>query len=191
LLGRAQVEQGDKEGRVSSSKHRWDPKHIYQQCRPETCLLANRAGGRESTDHCIYYPWMDKVIPSKLREKVFVYLDDLLIVTPDFESHLSILKEVEECLKATGLKIGFQKSHFCFKELRYLGFVIGGGELRTDRKKVEAIQKLRNPRNPREVRSLLGTAGWYRRFIRNFAEISAPLTDTLKKSGKLHLNPAA
>jgi len=40
---------------------------------------------------------MDKVIPSKLREKVFVYLDDLLIVTPDFESHLSILKEVGKC----------------------------------------------------------------------------------------------
>jgi len=54
--------QGDKEGRVSASKHKWNPKqnclnHIYQQCRPETCLLANRAGGRESTDHCIYCPW--------------------------------------------------------------------------------------------------------------------------------------
>jgi len=105
---------------------------------------------------------MDKVIPFKLRKKVFVYLDDLLIVTPDFESHLSIFKEVGECLNAAGLTIVLKKSHFCAK--RFMGFVIGGGELRTDPKKVEAIQKLNNPRNPREVSSLLGTAGWYRRF---------------------------
>jgi len=94
-------------------------------------------------------------------------------------------------LKAAGLKIGLQKSHFCFKELRYLRFIIGGGEFRRDPKKVEGIQKLNNPSNPREACSLLGTAGWYSRFIRNFAEIPAPLTDTLKKSGKFHLSPAA
>jgi len=132
--------------------------HFYQKRRPETCLLQNELEeeSRPITEFTVpgrpLYQFvimlfalfnagqslcrlMEKVIPSKLREKVFVYPHDLPIVTPDLESHLSILKEVGECLKAAGLTIGLKKSHFCFKELRYLGFVIGGGELRTDPKK--------------------------------------------------------
>ncbi|KAH8384901.1 hypothetical protein KR200_000943 [Drosophila serrata] len=84
---------------------------------------------------------MDKVIPQRLRENVFMYLDDLLVVSPTFEEHLETLREVAELLKEAGLTIGLKKSHFCFKELRYLGFIIGGGVLRTDPKKL--ARKLR------------------------------------------------
>ncbi|KAL7726047.1 hypothetical protein ACLKA6_008505 [Drosophila palustris] len=55
------------------------------------------------------------------------------------------------------------------------------GTLRTDPGRLEAIKNISNPRNTKELRSFLGTAGWYRRFIKNFAEISVPLTDALKK----------
>nr|XP_044248545.1 uncharacterized protein LOC123002443 [Drosophila takahashii] len=106
---------------------------------------------------------MDKVIPQKLREKVFLYLDDLLIVSPTFEEHLVTLREVSQCLKEAGLTIGLKKSHFCFKELR----------------------------SAKEVRRFLGTAGWYRRFVQNFAEMAAPLTDTLKKGKKFEMTKEA
>lgn len=56
---------------------------------------------------------------------------------------------------------------------------------------MEAIQKIPLPKSPREVRSFLGTAGWYRRFIKDFATISAALTDTLKKGKKFSLTPEA
>jgi len=62
------------------------------------------------------------------------------------------------------------------KELRYSGFVIGGRVLKTDPGKVEAIKSI--PKRAKEVRRFIGTAGWYRRFVQNFAEMTAPLTDT-------------
>lgn len=124
---------------------------------------------------------MDKVIPARLRERVFVYLDDLLVVSPDFETHITILGEVAECLRKAGLTINVKKSKFCFKELKYLGFIVGGGKVKTDPAKVEAVVDFPVPKNPRQVRRLLGLAGWYRRFIQNFSTLTAPLTDTLKK----------
>lgn len=77
---------------------------------------------------------------------------------------------------------------FCCKELKYLGFIIGGGVLKTD---PDIIHRIKIPKSIREVRSFLGTAGWYRKFIKNFASKSAALTDTLKKSVKFKMTPAA
>ena len=127
---------------------------------------------------------MDKVIPQRLKENVFIYLDDLLIISNSFEKHLKILDEVADSLIKANLTIGLKKSQFCFQRLKYLGFIIGGGCLRTDPEKVKAILDIKVPKSPREIRSFLGTAGWYRRFIKDFASISAPLTDALKKNKK-------
>ncbi|KAH8367505.1 hypothetical protein KR084_009598 [Drosophila pseudotakahashii] len=70
---------------------------------------------------------MDRVIPTEIRSNVFVYLDDLLILAPDIQTHFKYLRRVAECLKAAGLTIGMSKSKFCFKSLTYLGFIVGGG----------------------------------------------------------------
>nr|XP_043067221.1 uncharacterized protein LOC122321401 [Drosophila bipectinata] len=127
--------------------------------------------------------WLtDKVIRQELRESVFVYLDDLLVVSENFQDHTMTLEEVSRSLKAAGLIIGLKKSHFCFKELRYLGYVIDGGVVRTDPEKVEAINRVAVPKSAKEFRRFLGMAGWYRRLIRNFAELATPPTDTLRKS---------
>ncbi|XP_043071287.1 uncharacterized protein LOC122322577 [Drosophila grimshawi] len=136
---------------------------------------------------------MDRVIPSLLRSNVFVYLDDLLIIAPDFNTHMKYLGLVAQKLKEANLTIGLKKSKFCFKSLKYLGFIVGGGTLRTDQDRVIAIQRIPNPKSAKEVRSFLGTAGWYRRFIKNFAEVAAPLTDTLKGclKGKFKLSDEA
>lgn len=64
---------------------------------------------------------MDKVIPSKFRENVFVYLDDLLVCSADFEVHLKLLSEVAVCLRKANLTINIGKSKFCEKEIKYLG----------------------------------------------------------------------
>ena len=132
---------------------------------------------------------MDKVIPQILKSHVFIYLDDLLIIAEDFDTHLRILSEVAKCLSNANLTIGLKKSFFCFKELRYLGYIVGSGSLRTDPEKVAAILRIPMPKTVREVRSFLGTAGWYRRFIANFASVSAPLSDLLKNKGKFIVTP--
>ncbi|XP_041566016.1 uncharacterized protein K02A2.6-like [Drosophila elegans] len=103
---------------------------------------------------------MDLVIPAEIRSNVFVYLDDLLILAPDIRTHLKYLRRVAECLKEAG-------------SLTYLGFIVGGGRLRMDPGRVVTIRRMPEPRTMKEVRAFLGTAGWYRRFIKNFATLAA------------------
>ncbi|XP_067635466.1 uncharacterized protein [Eurosta solidaginis] len=134
---------------------------------------------------------MDRVIPQRLKSNVFIYLDDLLIIAPDFDSHLRILQEVVICLRDANLTIGLKKSRFCFKELPYLGYIVGGGMLKTDAEKIKAIQKIPVPKTVKDVRSFLGTVGWYRRFIKDFATMAAPLTDSLKKGKKFEMSEEA
>lgn len=129
---------------------------------------------------------MDRVIPSVLRDRVFVYLDDLLVVSPDFETHLELLKRVADLLAEAGLTINVAKSKFCFKELRYLGYIVGGGELKPDPAKIETITRFCFPKTAKQVRSFTGATGWYRRFIPNYAMIAAPIFDTLKKGKVFH-----
>lgn len=123
---------------------------------------------------------MDKVIPYELKESVFVYLDDLLVASPDFQTHLSSLSTVAKHLRDAGLTINTSKSNFCFKQVNYLGYIVGEGCLKTDPSKTAAIDNFPSPKTKRQVRGFLGLAGWYRRFIPNFSDIAAPLSDCLK-----------
>lgn len=127
---------------------------------------------------------MDRVIPSRLRESVFVYLDDLLVCSQDFDSHIKLLEEVAKCLKAAKLTINVAKSKFCQREIKYLGYRIGHGCLKVDPEKVVAITSFPLPKTPKQLRRFIGMANWYRAFILNFADMAGPLTDCLKKSSK-------
>lgn len=124
---------------------------------------------------------MDKVIPNELKEYVFVYIDDLLVVSKTFEDHVSRLRAVAKCLREANLTINVKKSKFCMKEIRYLGHVVGNGCIKADPGKVEAITKFPVPRTVRQVRSFLGMCGWYQRYISGFASIAAPITNLLAK----------
>lgn len=127
---------------------------------------------------------MDKVIPTELREFVFVYIDDLLVVSKCFDSHITRLKTVAKCLREANLSINVNKSKFAMKEIKYLGHIVGNGQIKADPGKVEAIQDFPIPRTTRQVRRFLGLCGWYRRYIAGFAEIAAPITDLLKKQSR-------
>lgn len=125
---------------------------------------------------------MDRVIPAHLRTRVFVYLDDLLVLSDDFDSHLVLLQEVALCLRKANLTINIAKSKFCLTEIKYLGFIVGQGQLRTDSEKIKAIVDFPVPSSVKQLRSFLGLSGWYRRFIDNFSSISFPLTNLLRKN---------
>lgn len=115
--------------------------------------------------------------------KVFVFIDDIIIVSPTFEQHISLLVRVMEKLKLANLTINFEKSQFFRKQLKYLGYVVDSNGLHADPEKVEAIVNYPAPKNRKEVRRFLGTASWYRRFIPNFSTLASPLNQ-LTSQGK-------
>lgn len=134
---------------------------------------------------------MDRVIGQELRDFVFVYIDDLMIVSADFETHIKRLRSVAECLRKANLTINVQKSKFAMKEVKYLGYIVGNGCLKTDPEKIQAIANFPQPKTVRQLRRFLGLTGWYQRFISNFSAITAPLTNLKGTAEKFQWNEQA
>lgn len=123
-----------------------------------------------------------------LEPRVFVYLDDLIIATNDFDEHLRLLQEVARRLQMAGLTINADKSVFCRRSIRYLGYVLDESGWNVDKEKTEAINQFPTPSSKKEVQRFLGMAGWYRRFIRDFSKVAAPLTELTKAKVKFRWN---
>lgn len=116
--------------------------------------------------------------------KVFAYLDDIIIVSNDFNSHVSLLLRVLEKLKQANLTVNLEKCQFFRSQLKYLGYVVDSCGLRTDSEKVQAIVNYPTPTCRKDIKRFLGTATWYRRFVPNFSTIAGPLNKlTSNKKG--------
>lgn len=129
---------------------------------------------------------MDQVIGPSLEPFCFSYLDDIIIATPDFSTHLDILKKVFSRLKEANLTVNLKKCQFCRPSLTFLGFVVDQQGLRTDPEKVSAIMNYSVPRNTTEIKRLIGLVSWYRRFIKDFSTICSPILALLhgRKKGQ-------
>ncbi|CAH2210808.1 jg24696, partial [Pararge aegeria aegeria] len=111
----------------------------------------------------------------EFEHMVFVFVDDIIVISPTFEEHIALLKRVLNKLKIANLTINFEKSKFFRNKLNYLGYVVDCKGLHADPTKIEAILNYKTPGNRKEVRRFLGTASWYRRFIPNFSALASPL----------------
>ena len=127
---------------------------------------------------------MHRVIPHDLHDRLFVYLDDLLIISATLEEHFFLLEKVAQLLRHANLTINVEKSKFVMKEIKYLGYIVGDGCLKVDSSKVEAIGDFRVPQTKKQVRRFIGMTGWYRRFIKNYSTIAAPLMGLTSKNKK-------
>lgn len=127
---------------------------------------------------------IDQLFGYEFEPYVFPYLDDVVIVSETYEEHLDMLKKVAEKFKYANLSISEEKSKFCFRRLKYLGHIIDENGVAMDKSRIEAIEKLPTPKTIREIQRLIGLTGWYRRFIQDFADITAPITELLKKNRK-------
>jgi hypothetical protein len=118
---------------------------------------------------------MNDVLRPFLDDFVIVYLDDILIFSKSREEHIEHVKRVLDVLRKEQLFLKLSKCEFGKTSLIYLGHIVGGGELKIDPSKVKVILEWSRPSNVTEVRSFLGAAQYWRKFIANFLSIAAPL----------------
>ena len=115
---------------------------------------------------------------------VVVFIDDILVYSKDRENHDTHLRVVLETLRKEQLYAKLSKYEFWFNEVSFLGHIVSKEGIRVDPKKIEVVVEWKPPRNVTEVRSFLGLAGYYRRFVKWFSMIAAPMTRLLQKNVK-------
>jgi hypothetical protein len=124
---------------------------------------------------------MNTVLRPFLRKFVLVFFDDILIYSPSWSAHLQHLNAVLSALREHQLKLKRAKCSFAQSSVAYLGHIISADGVAMDKEKVEAVSSWPQPRSVRGLRGFLGLAGYYRRFIRDYGSIAAPLTQLLRK----------
>ena len=127
---------------------------------------------------------MNKVFMEFLDKFVVVFIDDILIFSKNEEEHKEHLHLVLGKLREHQLYAKFSKCEFWLKEVGFLGHVILGEGIAVDPTKVQSVTEWLGPTSVGEIRSFLGLAGYYRRFIENFLKIAKPMTELLKKDTK-------
>ena len=128
---------------------------------------------------------MNQVLKPFIGKFVVVYFDDILIYSQTESEHVVHLREVLIVLLENKLYVNIKKCSFMTDILLFLGLVVSAKGIRVDEEKVRAIREWPTPKIVGEVRSFHGLATFYRRFVRNFSSIVAPITECMKK-GKFH-----
>jgi hypothetical protein len=123
--------------------------------------------------HRIFQPYLDQF--------VIIFIDDILIYSKNPQEHAQHLRTVLDILREKQLYAKFSKCEFWLTEVKFLGHVISQRGVAVDQSKVEVVQNWTRLKNVLEVRSFLGLAGYYRRFIMKFSQIALPLTRLMRK----------
>lgn len=112
---------------------------------------------------------------------VLVYIDDIIIFTETVDQHLEVLKTVLNKLKRHQLQAKRKKCKFFKRKLTFLGHTVSPEGLLPKQENIKTLQEFKDPSNLKELRSFLGMASYYRKFVPNYSKISRPLTKLLKE----------
>jgi hypothetical protein len=124
---------------------------------------------------------MNEVLCLFIGKFVVVYFDDILIYSKSLDEHIEYLRVVFSALCEARLFANLEKCTFCTDQVAFLGYVVTPQGIEVDEVKIEAIKSWPIPAILTQLRSFLGLAGFYQRFMRDFSTIAAPLNDLMKK----------
>ena len=121
------------------------------------------------------------IFSDMIEEILEVFIDDFSVYGKTFDHCLENLDMVLQRCQEKDLVLNWEKCHFMVREGIVLGHLVSERGIEVDRAKIEVIEKLLPPVNVKGIRSFLGHAGFYRRFIKDFSQIARPLTNLLAK----------
>jgi hypothetical protein len=124
---------------------------------------------------------MNEVLCAFIGCFVVVYFDDILIYNKSLEDHLDHLRVVFNALRDARLYGNLEKCTFCINRVAFLGYIVTERRIEVDPANIEAIENWPQPKTVTQVRSFLGLAGFYRRFVKYFGSIVASLNEVTKK----------
>lgn len=125
---------------------------------------------------------MNKMLKPYLRKFVTVFFDDILVYSKTEAEHLQHLRVVLQVLLEHQFFAKMSKCSFGQETMEYLGHVVSAAGVHVDQSKIKAISEWPEPKNVKQLRGFLGLAGYYRKFVKGYAEIAYPLTELLKKN---------
>jgi len=131
---------------------------------------------------------MNYILNEFINKICVIYMDDVLVFSTSLSEHLENLEKVFNRLMEFNLKIQFNKCKFLAKQTTFLGHDITANGIRPNKAKISAIQEVPIPKTEKQIKSFLGLSGFYRKFIKNYSTIAAPIIKYLKKNAKIDIN---
>ena len=119
----------------------------------------------------------------------FGYLDDILIYSPDMETHLEHLRKLFIKLREADSKFKEVKCNFLKKHIQYLGHIVFGKGITPIPEKLACIQEMPPPKTPKEVKQFLGLIGYYQKFVPRFSDLARPLNALTRKNVTFEWTP--
>jgi hypothetical protein len=132
----------------------------------------------------VFMDTMNRVFHDYLDQFTVVFINDILIYSKTSEEYKEHLRKVLERLRSEKLYAKLEKCEFWLDSVSYLGHVISGEGVAVDPEKVKVVVEWTRPTSVFEIRSFLGLAGYYRRFVEGFSKLSGPLTALTRKNAR-------
>ncbi|KAI4898691.1 hypothetical protein NFI96_020791 [Prochilodus magdalenae] len=132
----------------------------------------------------VFQAFINDVLRDMLGRFVIAYIDDILIYSPDYLTHVQQVRQVLTRLLEHQLFVKGEKCEFHLSSVSFLGYVISPEGVVMDDRKVDAVANWPTPKSVRDLQRFLGFANFYRRFIRNYSSVAVPLTSLLKGNAK-------
>jgi hypothetical protein len=124
---------------------------------------------------------MNHVLRTFIGKFVVVYFDDILIYSKSLDEHVEHTRYVLAVLREQKLYANPESCTFCTDKVVFLGFVVSGQGVEVDEEKIKAVRDWMLPQNVSQVRSFLGLAGFYQRFVKDSSTVAAPINELIKK----------